>query len=59
MRNKKQNDMCDITRDFRPLSFCKLPHFLRLLPHMEREVLYPRQQIIYNAPFSDSEALST
>ena len=26
---------------FRPHPFCKLPHFLRLLPPLEREVLIP------------------
>src|SRR6218665_242046 len=36
--------MCDVTRDlqFKPLPFCKLPHFLRLIPPLEHEVLYAR-----------------
>src|SRR6218665_3216238 len=34
---KNQNNMCDVTRDLHPLPFCKLPHFLRLLPPVERD----------------------
>jgi len=36
--------MCDITRDLQTPPFCKLPHFLRLLPPLEHEVLYARPQ---------------
>ena len=42
---------------FRSVPFCKLPHFLRLLPPLEREILYLWLSNIYNAQFSDSEAL--
>jgi len=39
MRNKNnQNNTCDVTSDLGTLHFCKLPHFLRLLPTLEREV---------------------
>jgi len=34
--------MCDVKRDLQTLPFCKLPHFFRLLPPLEREVLYAR-----------------
>src|SRR6218665_3887526 len=45
--------MCDVTRDLPTLPFCKLPHFLRLLPPLEREVLYARPQNIYNSSAAD------
>jgi len=65
MHNKKIKILCKTSRViFRPTTnqkinqsksggpFCKLPHFLRLLPPLEREVLYARPWNIYNAPFS-------
>jgi len=43
MRNKKIKIICATSRIiFRPYPFCKLPHFLRLLPPLEREVLFAR-----------------
>src|SRR6218665_1942512 len=42
MRNKKIKKICATSRViFRLHPFCKLPHFLRLLPPLEREVLIP------------------
>jgi len=32
--------MSDVTHDLQTHPFCKLPHFLRLLPPLKREVLY-------------------
>src|SRR6218665_1371646 len=47
MRNKKINIICATSRViFRHHPFCKLPHFLRLLPPLEREVLYARPENI-------------
>src|SRR6218665_2410565 len=57
MRNKKSKlyVRCAI---FRPHPFCKLPHFLRLLPPLEREVLYAcRKTFITRHAFSAPEAL--
>jgi len=34
--------MCDVTRDLQTPPVCKLPNFLRILPSLEREVLYAR-----------------
>jgi len=60
MRNKKIKLICATSRViFRPLPFCKLAHFLRIFPPLEREVLYARPKNIYKVPFSDLEALPT
>jgi len=34
--------MCDVTCDLQTETFFKLKHFLRILPTLEREVLYAR-----------------
>jgi len=43
MHNKKIKIICATSSViFRPFPFCKLSHILRILPTLEREVLYAR-----------------
>ena len=36
--------MCDVMRDLQNPPLCTLPYFFRLLPLLEREVLYARRK---------------